>query len=229
MGEWQAWPVETWMIALVATLMIGLVVLFYGAARDRRINRERAREALAPPSTEIPGFTPTSTPAYLTEVQARRPKPPLPLCEEDERRIARLLADGTTVASGWASPPFATDAERSRAVLLDADVLVTDAAIDDVRSLIGPLERAIASGRGLVVVAPSLADEVLRTLEVNALQRTVSLLVVLAAADERELICALARAQPLSFSDLAAGYLPTLGRVELWFATADSSTLTNLT
>ncbi len=214
------------MIALALTLAIGLAVLFYGAARDRHANRERAREALAPPSTEIPGFSPTATPAYLTEVQARRPKPPLDRSEGEERRIAELLAAGSEVPCGWTGPDFATDAENPRAVLLDADVLVTDSAIDDVRCLIGPLERAIASGRGLVVAAPSLSDAVRRTLEVNALQRTVRVLAVLADPAQREQICTIAGAEPLSYSDLAAGYLPTLGRVELWVADATSSTLT---
>lgn len=220
---------ETWQIALVLTLAIGLAVLFYGAARDRRANRERARVATAPPSAPIPGFTPAAAPAYLTALQARRPKPSPSPSEGEQRRIAELLAVGTEVTCGWASSDFDNQdgqgAVRSRAVVLDADVLVTDAAIEDFRCLITPLERAIASGRGLVVVASSLSAEVLGTLEVNALQGTVRVLAVLADAEQRQQVCAIAAAQPLSYSDLAAGYLPTLGRVALWAATAESSTL----
>lgn len=213
------------MIALVATLVIGLAVLFYGAARDRRANRELAREALAPPSTEIPGFTPTSTPAYLTEIQARQPKRLVGRSVDEQRQIEELLTEGVELSCGWASPDFATDAVKSRAALLDADVLVAESPIDDIRCLIGPLEAAIKQGRGLIIVAPSLSDEVLRTLEVNALQRTVAVLAVFPNADQQGEICDISGAQPLSFSDLAAGYLPTLGSVALWTATKDSSTL----
>lgn len=213
------------MIVALAVLVVGLTVLFYGAARDRRINRERAREAVAPPSTEIPGFSPGATPAYVTGLQARRPKPSPPLTEGEERRIAALLPTGTTIDCGWASPDFATDAEGTRAVMFDAEVLVSDAGVDEFRSLIGPLERASRSGRGLVIVAPSLSKDVQGTLEVNALQRIVRVLAVIADADQQAEICEVAGAHPLSFSDLAAGYLPTIGRVELWVSTKASSTV----
>ena len=213
------------MIVALAVLVVGLAALFYGAARDRRINRERAREAVAPPSTEIPGFSPVATPAYVTGLQARRPQPAPPMTADDERRIAALLPVATTIGCGWASPDFSTDADRTQAILLDADVLVTDAGVEEFRSLVGALERATRSGHGLVIVAPSLSKDVQGTLEVNALQRTVRVLAVIADPDEQQKICEVVGAQPLSFSDLAAGYLPTLGRVELWVSTKASSTV----
>ena len=123
---------------------------------------------------------------------------------------------------------FATDAESLLGIiptLEPAAVLVIDADVTSVRALLTPLERAARTSTPLVLVANGFADEVISTLEVNAIQGTIRLIAATAGDSTRTHVCELTGAAPLSAGDLQAGYLPddSVGRCRAWSATAHGS------
>ena len=105
---------------------------------------------------------------------------PAALTAEDRKTITRQIADTQTVTipAGYASRDFVTDPASGWAVLDRPAVLVCADPVETVRELLGVLEQLIMSRTPLVVVAPSLAPEVLATLEVNQIQQTMQLLAV---------------------------------------------------
>lgn len=223
---------EGWQLGLIAVLVVGVAVIVAGAVRDRRITERRRREMLAPPERTIPQFSPNApTPRYLSELQARRPPADaaptdLSPAERDELRAA-LRAEGvTTIPSGYASAELVTDPTTGWAVLRDPNVLVADAAITTIRELLGVLERQLPTGRGLVVVAPAIADELVATFVVNHLQRVVTILAVVVPEEtDRRRVLEATGGQPASHPDLQSGYVPPglLGRCSTWISDARES------
>lgn len=225
---------EGWQLGLIAVLVVGLAVIVAGAVRDRRITERRRREMLAPPERTIPRFSPdAATPRYLSELQARRPPADaeptdLSPAERDGLRAALRTEATTTVPYGYASAELVTDQSTGWVVLRDPNVLVADAAITTIRELLGVLERQLPTGRGLVVVAPAIADELLATFVVNHVQRVVTILAVVVPdeADRRRILEATG-GQPASHTDLQSGYVPPglLGRCPTWISDARESHL----
>lgn len=223
---------DPWSIGLVAVVVVGLVVIVYGALSDRRRNARRATEMMAPPQRTIPQFSPdAATPQYLSELQARRPptsrRPPaLTASERQELTVLLESPVAVTVPAGYASRDFISDPASSWAVVTHPRVLVCDDGVDSMRELLPILEKLILSRTPLVLVAPSIAREVLGTLEVNQIRGTLSLLVVTSdAADARGRLARATGATVISRSDLQSGYvLPEqLGRCWRWVSDARRS------
>lgn len=88
-----------------------------------------------------------------------------------------------------------------------------------VRELISVIEHMITDGTPLVVVAASMAPEVLKTLEVNHIQRKLDLVVVLSLDPVQvDRIVAATGATLISRVDLQTGYVADadLGRCQVW-------------
>lgn len=212
-------------------VVVGLAVIVFGALWDRARNRRRAEEMLSPPERTIPQFRPDApAPQYLSELQARRPptsEAPPARAADERTTLQRRLRDGAhpLISRGYASTAFVTDPDDGWAVLDAPAVLVCADPVTSIRELLGLLERTALSTTPLVVVAPSMAPEVLSTLEVNHVQRRLRLLVVLAADQERAVVAEACLATPAERSDRQAGYLPptVLGRCDRWVSTARDS------
>jgi hypothetical protein len=226
--------VDAWALGLVLLVVVGLGVIVVGALWDRARNRRRAEEMLSPPERVIPQFRPDApAPRYLSDLQARRPpesgaKPPL--AGDDQIALQRRLDDGShpVIPTGYASADFVTDRATGWAVLDGPAVLVCADPVVSIRELLGVLEQMALSTTPLVVVAPEMAAEVLKTLEVNHIQRRLELLVVLAReASERRAVVEACFATPTERADRQAGYVPSsvLGRCDRWVSTARASHL----
>ncbi len=231
---WQAEEVDGWTIGLVALVVVGLAAILYGALSDRARNRRRAEAMLAPPERAIPQFQPTATgPAYVSELQARRPPSggrASVLSDADRAALDRSLKDPDvlTLPAGWASADFVTDPPSSRAVLDHPVILVCGDPVASLRELLPVLERAIPTQTAVVVVAPELGWEVQSTLEVNAIRRTLPLLAVrLPDPADLERLAAATGAVLTDRGDRQAGYVLTeqLGRCDRWVATRTTSHL----
>ncbi len=228
---WHPEEVDPWTIGLIAVIVVGLAVIMFGALSDRVKNRRAAVEMMAPPQRTIPHFRPDSpAPRYLSELQARRRTTddrPTELSSSDRDQIGTQLRDASTIAikTGYLSRDFVTDATSSQAVLDQPRVLVCADRIESTRELLTILEKLILSRTPLVVVAPSLSDEVRGTLEVNAIQQTMRLLAVTPNQTELVQVADATRAQARTRSDLQAGYIwpEHLGGCDRWVSTATAS------
>lgn len=225
---WHAERVEPWTLGLVAVILLGLAVILFGALYDRARNRRAAAEMLAPPRRPIPQFSPDSpAPTYLSDLQARRrpEEAPRGLSQSERERTSREIADPSTVRldTGYVSPEFVTDPNSGQAVLDAPRVLVCSERVESTRELLPILERCTLSGTGLVIVAPSISDEVRATLEVNQIQRRLRVLAVTGADQQR--VAAATGAQPRERSDLQSGYVwpQHLGGCARWISTAKAS------
>ena len=70
---WHPERVDPWSIGLIVLIIAGLAAIILGALWDRRRNKQRAAEMLAPPARTIPQFHPDApAPHYLSDLQARR-------------------------------------------------------------------------------------------------------------------------------------------------------------
>lgn len=217
---------EPWVVGLVVLVAAGLALIVYGALADRARNRRRAAEMLAPPQRSIPHLDPAARPPrYVTELQARR-RPPTGSGREAAGSGA-TIAEGTEVGVGWASKDFATDSAGHQAVLDAPRVLVCDDAVATVRELLPVLEPSLRRRVPLVLVVPSLAPEVLQTLEVNVIQGKLDLLVVVADDAQRRSIAEISGATPVDRADRQSGFVPDdrYGRLARWVSTRDTSHL----
>lgn len=228
-GVWHAEEVEPWTLGLVAVIVLGLAVILYGALSDRAKNRRAAAEMLAPPQRVIPQFRPDSpAPGYLSDLQARRPPEnakPADLSPADREVLARQLRDPATVRldTGYLSRDFVTDQTSGQAVLDVPRVLVCTDRVESTRELLGILEKCSLSGTALVVVAPSMSDEVRGTLEVNRIRQTLRVLAI--TPTDVQVAADATGAAPRNRSDLQSGYVwpEHLGGCQRWVSTHKSS------
>jgi len=91
---------------------------------------------------------------------------------EDGRGMVNELevVEGMQFDRGFLSPYFINEAEKQRAVLEDACVLVHDKPVSTIRDLLPLLEQLSREGRPLLVIAEDVTGEALATLVVNALR-----------------------------------------------------------
>ena len=230
---WHAERVDPWSIGLIALIIAGLAAIIFGALWDRRRNKRRAAEMLAPPARTIPQFHPDSpAPHYLSDLQARR-RPedaePTDLTDAERQAITEQLADPqtVTVAAGYASADFVTDSSSAWAVLDRPAVLVCGDPIESFRELISTLEKLILSKTPLVVVAPAIAPDVLATLEVNAIRKTMRLIAIICHEKGLSAVAAACHAMIIDRSDRQSGYVgpDDLGYCERWISSPTSSHL----
>jgi hypothetical protein len=223
--------VDPWSIGLIAVLVVGIAVILYGALADRAKTKRAAQEILAPPKRDIPQFHPDSpAPSYLSELQARRvPESvrPVDLTPAERDQLAQQLKEPGTVriGTGFASRDFVTDPASSQAILDGPRVLVCAERIESTRELLGLLEKLILSRTPLVVVAPSMSDEVRSTLEVNQIQGRMRLLAVNPSEPDLQRIAQTTGADPRTREDLQAGYVwpEHLGSCARWVSNAKAS------
>jgi hypothetical protein len=230
---WHAEQVDPWSIGLIVLIVVGLAAIIFGALWDRRINKRRAAEMLAPPKRAIPHFKPDApAPHYLSDLQARR-RPEnaerTDLSDAERQSVSQQLSDPSTVTidAGYASRDFITDSRSGWAVLDRPAVLVCGDPIQTFRELLGTLEKMILSRTPLIIVAPVIAPEVLATLEVNAIRQTMRLLAVICDEARISTIAAACQAMIIDRSDRQSGYLgpDQLGHCERWISTDTSSHL----
>jgi hypothetical protein len=225
--------VDAWQIGLIVLIIVGLGLVVFGALWDRARNRRRAAEMLAPPPRAIPQFRPDAPPPhYLSDLQARRPQndaEPTVLTPERRESIRREIggSQAVTIRAGYASRDFVTDPESGWAVLDEPAVLVCADPVESIRELLPVLEQLIMTTTPLVIVAPRLSDEVLATLEVNQIRRTMRLLAVTPAAADLGALAAACGATMIERTDRQSGYLRAdqLGHGHRWVSSAKTSHL----
>lgn len=221
--------VEAGIWGIVAVLVIGTAVVGYGWWSDRVADRRRAEAMQRPPDREIPRFKADEVrPRYLSELEAATRPKDLPATDLDEERrstLQKLTTGSPSFPAGWPDPAFSSDSATGWCVLDDPVVVICSDEITTMRELLPAVKRARAVERPLVVVAPELAAEVRTTLRANWTQGTFRCLPIRLADDHRRSLASLTGAQPVSASDLQAGYLPSthLGRCEAWVADREAS------
>jgi chaperonin GroEL len=80
------------------------------------------------------------------------------------------LVDGLKFDRGYISPYFITDPERMEVVLENAMVLLHDKKISSLADMLPLLEKVVAQGAPLLIIAEDLEGEALATLVVNRLR-----------------------------------------------------------
>jgi len=80
------------------------------------------------------------------------------------------FSEGMQFDQGFLSPYFVTDAERMEAILEDPYILLVDRRLGSLRDLLPVLEKAMQSGKPLLIVAEDVEGEALATLVVNKLR-----------------------------------------------------------
>ena len=82
------------------------------------------------------------------------------------------FTEGMQFDKGYLSPYFVTDQERQEAVVEDAYLLIHQAKISTVQSLLPALEAVMKTGKALVIIAEDIEGEALATLVVNKIRGT---------------------------------------------------------
>jgi chaperonin GroEL len=82
------------------------------------------------------------------------------------------LTEGMRFDKGFLSAYFVTDPERQEAVLEDALVLLIESKISSIKDLLPLLEKVMASGKPLMIIAEDVESEALATLVVNKIRGT---------------------------------------------------------
>ncbi|GAA1331439.1 chaperonin GroEL [Pseudonocardia xinjiangensis] len=88
------------------------------------------------------------------------------------------ITEGLQFDKGYLSPYFVTDAESMEAVLEDAYVLLHRDKISAIADLLPLLEKVLADGKPLLIVAEDLEGEALSTLVVNSIRKTIKVAAV---------------------------------------------------
>ena len=91
---------------------------------------------------------------------------------EDSQSVGTTLemVEGLQFDKGYISPYMITDPERMEAVLEDAYILINDGKISNVKDLLPILEKAVQTGKPLLIIAEDVEGEALATLVVNKLR-----------------------------------------------------------
>ncbi|MBW0089790.1 chaperonin GroEL [Pseudonocardia sp. KRD-184] len=88
------------------------------------------------------------------------------------------ITEGLQFDKGYLSPYFVTDAESMEAVLENAYVLLHRDKISAIADLLPLLEKVLADGKPLLIIAEDLEGEALSTLVVNSIRKTVKVAAV---------------------------------------------------
>jgi chaperonin GroEL len=92
------------------------------------------------------------------------------------------LTEGLQFDKGYISPYFVSDTERMEAVLENPLILLNQGKLSSVSDLLPLLEKVIAAGKSLLVIAEDVDGEALSTLVVNKIRGTFSSVAVKAPA-----------------------------------------------
>lgn len=139
---------------------------------------------------------------------------------------------GVQFDCGYASPYFVTDSERMEVELVDACILICEKRLSSMRDLLPLLELVAKEGTPLVVIAEEVEGELLATLVVNKLRRTLSVCAVNAprAGEQRKAmlrdIAALTGGQAVTEDRTPESLtLGELGRAKRVLVTKDNTTI----
>ncbi len=93
--------------------------------------------------------------------------------EENQSLITTLeFTEGMQFDKGYISPYFVSDLESGETVLDNPYLLITPQKISAITDLLPLLEKVIAAGKALVIIAEDVDGEALSTLVVNAIRKT---------------------------------------------------------
>jgi chaperonin GroEL len=90
--------------------------------------------------------------------------------------LEKEYTEGMQFDRGYISPYFVTNPDRMEAVLENPAVLITDKKISSIQELLPALEKAVALGKPMFIVAEDIDGEANATLVVNKLKGTISVL-----------------------------------------------------
>ena len=207
---------------LIVGAVCALTALVVAFLVDSRTARTRKDILTTPP--DQPTLTDLAPPEYLTEetIRTQYAQPADELSPQDRERISAAIGAITPLALGWPSDDFVTDQTTKRAILEPALVLVTE-EISRFSDLLPLFRLAVGQKTGLVVVATSLAREVLATVSLNVLAGRLACLCLL--SDDLAAVAERCGASVVPATDLTAGWVPdeVLGRVALWVSDASQS------
>ncbi len=88
------------------------------------------------------------------------------------------VVEGMQFDRGYLSPYFVTNAESMEAELDDPYILIHDKKISTMKDLLPILEKAVQSGRSMLIIAEDVEGEALATLVVNKLRGTLKIVAV---------------------------------------------------
>jgi chaperonin GroEL len=86
------------------------------------------------------------------------------------------FVEGMQFDRGYSSAYFVTNAERMKAVIEDAYILITDKKISAITDILPALEKILKVSKNLVIIAEDVDGEALATLVVNKLRGTLNVL-----------------------------------------------------
>jgi chaperonin GroEL len=92
--------------------------------------------------------------------------------------LEKEYTEGMQFDRGYISAYFVTNSDRMEAVLDNPRILITDKKISAVADMLPALEKAVAIGRPVLIIAEDVDGEALATLVVNKLRGTVQVLAV---------------------------------------------------
>ena len=90
--------------------------------------------------------------------------------------LEKEYTEGMQFDRGYLSAYFVTNPDRMEAVLEGARILITDKKISAVADILPSLEKAVAVGKPLLIIAEDVDGEALATLVVNKLRGTIQVL-----------------------------------------------------
>lgn len=91
---------------------------------------------------------------------------------EDSQTVGTALeiVKGLQFDKGYISPYMITNPDRMEAVLEDANILIVEGKISNVKDLLPVLEKIVQTGKPLLIIAEDIEGEALATLVVNKLR-----------------------------------------------------------
>lgn len=84
--------------------------------------------------------------------------------------ITIVHKEGMEFDKGYASPYFVTNSDTMEAVMEQPYLLVTDQKISTIKDILPVLEKVVADGKGLVIIADDIEGEAMTTLVLNRLR-----------------------------------------------------------
>lgn len=178
---------------LLGALVLGGALLVAASTADLRARRAAERE-----ESEVPlrgGAVDAHLPRYVSQTRVDALPSPGTTGDAAGRRFGFGLAHRDLVAtSGTAS-------------LTNPWVLVVEGDITSMRQILGPASRA-NEGRGLLIVALGMHDDVGRTLAANRRVLNAQVLASIASPGDLLEVAEFVGAQILTADDLRAGYVP---------------------
>ncbi|MDQ3046300.1 MAG: chaperonin GroEL [Bacteroidota bacterium] len=88
------------------------------------------------------------------------------------------VVEGMQFDRGYISPYFVTDADKMQAVLETPLILITDKKISNMKELLPVLEKAVQTGKPILIIAEDVDSEALATLVVNKIRGSLKIAAV---------------------------------------------------